>query len=480
MNPVRAGTASSAWPALAVLAAAAWWGGCNAPPVSRQDETARFQAEMRRRAASMAMPADRPLTIEDCERLALAGSLDLRLRRLALEMQDDQVRLAMTGALPKLSLAYDHVERSNDALVSFGQMTASFEDRRQQRLVVQGTIPLLDWGITYYAWRNAVDRRAQERLLYERAVQLLRRDVRVAHAQHAGAVRQERLARVALRAAEQVLRVAKNLEREAMAVPAETALVEAALAQAAMEVSLAEARVRETHLRLAQLMSLPPGADFVIHPELPPMPPLPSAGELRQYVENALVKRPELAAQDLQRHMALNTVRQAAADFLPRVDGLGSFNWSSASVAVNPSYFLTGFRVAHSLLSGGGTLWQYSLAKKAATAEEQRTLLVSLGVVYEVEMRALRLRQAHDIIGAARALEEARRRALDRIINLYREGLEDEAGAARALAELTTQATVLDRVQTDYLTAWYELEAAAMLLDSPPQTMPTTREASEP
>ena len=465
---------------VAVLMPAA---GCNAPAITRDSEAARFRAELQSRAESLNLDPQRALTVEECEALALAGSLDLRVRRLALEMQDDQVRLAMTGMLPKLSLAYDYAERSNEAAVRFGQMTASFEDRRQQRLVVQGTVPILDWGLAYYAYRNALDRRAQERLLLERAVQLLRRDVRVAYARHAGALRQEKLARVALRAAEQVLRVAKNLEREDMAVPAETALVEAALSQAAMEVSLAEARVQETHLQLAQLMSLPPGTIFRIHEDLPPLPPLPTAEELRMYVENALMRRPELGAQDLQRHVALNTVRQAAADFLPRVDGLGSFNWSNASVAVNPSYFLMGFRVAHSLLNGGATVWQYSLAKKAATVEEQRTLLVSLGIVYEVELRALHLRQAHDIIGSARALEEARRRALDRVINLYREGLEDEAGAARALAELTSQATVLDRVQTDYLTAWHELEAAALLFDGPPrisQTMPATQKASMP
>ena len=84
--------------------------------------------------------------------------------------------------------------------------------------------------------------------------------------------------------------------------------------------------------------------------------------------------------------------------------------------------------MTHSLLDGGATLWHYDLAVKQADVEKARTLLISLGVLYEVELRALRVQQAHEIIQAARALEASRREALNRIISLYKEGLEDEAG----------------------------------------------------
>ena len=68
-----------------------------------------------------------------------------------------------------------------------------------------------------------------------------------------------------------------------------------------------------------------------------------------------------------------------------------------------------------------------------------------------------------------------RREALARIITLYNEGLEDEAGAARSLADLSIQATALDQAQTACLAAWYQLEAAAL-----PEVSPTAQAATQP
>jgi len=133
-------------------------------------------------------------------------------------------------------------------------------------------------------------------------------------------------------------------------------------------------------------------------------------------------------------------------------------------------------------LDGGATLWRYEMAKKAATVEEERTLLASLGVLYEVQMRALRVRQTYETIGAAQTLEEARQKGLDRVVSLYKEGLEDEAGAARALADLTAQSTILDRTLTEYLVAWHELEAAVVgpTFENGAATQPTTRATTLP
>ena len=458
--------------------------GCNVPPVKRAEEVSRFREHLERQAGALRLGADEKLTMARCEAMALANSLELRVKELALKLQDERVKLALDSGLPKASLGYEESHRSNEAAVRFGEMTASFEDRDQQRLAVRAVAPALDFGTTYYSYKMAVDRRSQERLLLARSRQLLRRDVRVAYAMHAGAKRQEKLARLAYQAALQVQRVARSLERAEMTVGADTALVEASVAQAGLQVSLVSQRVEEAHLVLGQLMSLPPGVQFTIIEDLPPLPRAPTREEVVAMEETALMSRPELAVQDLERHVAGSAVRKELAAFFPQVDVVGSFNWSNASSVVNPSFFLYGFTVAHSLLDGGATLWRYEMAKKAATVEEERTVLASLGVLYEVQMRALRVRQTYETIGAAQMLEEARQKGLDRVVSLYKEGLEDEAGAARALADLTAQSTILDRTLTEYLVAWHELEAAVVGptfengAATQPATQPTTRAAT--
>lgn len=460
--------------------------GCNAPAVRRDAETLRFRAEMQRQIDKLELKPGVPLTMDQCEKYALQNSLDLRVRELTLKLQDDQVRLAFAGFLPKLSAEYDWLDRNNnpDIHVNFpgapaGGETFSFQNKRQESFVFNGMVPVLDWGIAYYSFQTAIDRRRQGQFLLERTKQVLRRDVKIAYARYAGAIRQERLAQVANQAAQQVLRVARNLEREDMTVHADTVLIEAAVAQTVLELSLAQRRVEEMRLTLSQFMSVPPTLQFTIINELPPVPPPPTAQQVAEYDDRALAVRPELAVQDIQRHISSNAVRRAAAEFFPRIDAIGSFNWSNASVLVNPAYFGYGFRVSSALLDGGATIFRFKLAKKSAEVEKASSTLLSLGILYDVELRAMRVRQAWETARAAEVYDRSRRLALKRTIDLYKEGMEDEATTAQAIQNLTIQATALDAAQTNYLVAWYELEAAALPASSP-TTRPTTHPSTRP
>jgi outer membrane protein TolC len=340
-------------------------------------------------------------------------------------------------------------------------------------------LPALDFGITYYSYRISQDRAHQQRLLVDRAEQLLRRDVRIAYARYAGTMRQEKLAAIAYQAAQQVLRVALSLERAQVTVPADTALVEAALAEANVELNRTRQKMHENRLKLAQFMSLPPGVEFTVIAEAPNLPLPPDAAQVASLADRALAVRPELAVQDLERHVSANGVRRAFAEFFPRIDLVGSFSWADTPGAVNPAFFTGGYQVAHSLLDGGATLVRYSMAKDTAQTENVRTLLLSLGVLYDVQLRALTVREDYEAIQAATKLEAARRAALKQILSMYLEGLEDEAGAARSLADLTIQSTVLDKAITDYQVAWYELEAAALPAVSPSATA-ATQPTSQP
>jgi outer membrane protein TolC len=457
------------------MAAMAAMAGCFPRAVRRGEETRRFQSYLRDQSRRLALDPNIPLSADRCEELAIAASLDLRVRCLNLSLQDEKVRLSLVSGLPQASAVYSDSTRGNRALANVGGMTTELQDRRQQAAAVAGVLPVLDWGLTYYSYQIAVDRKRQEQLLLTRAEQLLRRDVRVAYARHAGARRQERLASVAYQAAEQVLRVARSLEKEKMTVRADTALIEAALAEAGLQLSLARQSVAQTHLVLAQLMSLPPGVSFNIDEALPTLPRPPAEQSVAWFEAQALAHRPELGVQDIERAASASAVLRDAAAFFPRLDLTGSFNWSAQSGLVNPAFFLGGFQVSHALLDGGATVFQYELSRKTETLEKERTLLVSLGVLYEVQLLALRVQQAHETLLAADVLERSRRAGLARIISLYKEGLEDEAGAARALADLTIQSTALDVAQTNYVTAWHELEAAVL-----PEGSAISRAASQP
>jgi len=436
--------------------------GCKTLQVSRLDEAERFRRAVRDRAAALKIDPAVPLSMGRCVEIALANSLDQRVKELHLSLQDEQVRLAMTGWYPKASMTYTDTRRSNKALSSFGGLSVEMEDQHLRTFDVQAAIPALDWGSTYYAYASAKDRRLQESLLLDRSKQTLARDVRIAYSRLASFQRQERLVAVGVLAARELLRVSQSLEREGLGTRAETAAVEAGLAQAAYQWTAIRRGVEQARLALAHLLSLPPGVAFTIDVKLPPPRPLPPAAEIAKLEQSALDARPELYVQDRERRIAASAVREQFAQFFPKVDGLLSYNWSSLSTLVNPGFFRFGYAVTDSLLDQGKLWYRYQLNRKVEKVEEERALLLSLGILYEVDFRVLDLYTAYDTVVTRDAVVKSQQEALKQMVSLYLQGLETGTNTVRTLAEMYWARLQLDQVQTDYQAGWYALDTAAL------------------
>ncbi|MGD0089528.1 MAG: TolC family protein [Planctomycetota bacterium] len=448
---------------VAALLLVAATSGCNAPRVERQAETARFNAALEERCAGLALDPKQPVTLAQCESIALRNNLAYRVTLLQTQLQDDKVRLALAGILPQVSLEFDNSHRNNQPLVRGpGGQSFKFDDMSENRFNLRAVVPIFDFGATYFAYHIAKDRETQEKLAAVRARQQLLRDVRVAYAQHAAAVRQEKLAQVAVAAAQEVLKTTQSLQREGLGSSADTAFVEAALAQAGLEVLLAQRRIEESRLRLNTLLSLAPWTAYQVDTVLPPAAPLPAPERIAELEQSALRARPELWSQDLEQHLTANEVRRRISAFFPHIDGLSEFDWSSVSTQVNPAFGTLGFMVGQSLLDGTSGIWRYRLAKKQVNVEQERALLVALGVLFDVDLRVLQLRRADAAVLAMSKVAEAQETLLKEVTARYREGLENGANAARALAELRGAQRELDQARTDYLAAWYELNAASL------------------
>ena len=444
--------------ALALLVAA----GCRTGTPSRPEEIGRFVTAMDERVAALKLDPAVPLTVDRCVDIALANSLDYRVRQLRAALQDDRVRLALVQGLPKADVEFVTTHRSNRAWLVQGSVLTEVEDQNVHSVTVAGMVPLFDWGATYFAYRMADSRRAQERLMVERARQTLVRDVRIAYARLASIERQERLARLAVLAAEELRKVAQSLEREGLDSRAATAETEAQLAQAQAYVTNLRRGVEQARLGLAQAMSLPPGVGFTIDRTLPALPVLPDQPGLRQLEDSALRTRPELRVQDRERQVAANNVYEQLALMLPSVSGIANFTRTSQAGWIEPGFWHLGIQVADSLLNGTALLWQYNQARKTVTVEEEHSLLVSLGILYEVDLEALALYGAHDAVVTQQAVVHARVEAVRQVVTRYLQGLEVGSDTIRSLASLYLARLQLDQAQTDYLVAWYQLDAAAL------------------
>jgi len=129
---------------------------------------------------------------------------------------------------------------------------------------------------------------------------------------------------------------------------------------------------------------------------------------------------------------------------------------------VNPTFATAGFVVGQTLLDSTSSIWRYDAAKKQTRVEEERALLVAMGVLFDVDFRVLQLLRAQASVLATSKVAAAQETLLKAVTARYRENLESGANAARALAELRNAQRELDQARTDYLVAWYELNAAAL------------------
>jgi outer membrane protein TolC len=437
--------------------------------VNRLEEVARYNATIDTRVKALDLDPLRPLSLEDCEAIALKNNLQYRVTLLETRLQDEQVRKAFSGYLPTMRAQFSKTRRNNDPLIEGGAgATFTFEDIEIDAFSIKALIPILDFGTTYYAHQIAKDRRMQERIAAVRARQHLLRDVRVAFAGYAAALRQERLARTAVEAARNALKVAQSLEREGFAARSDTAFVEASLAQAEFAHTTTRHNMLDTRALLCRAISVPIRKPFTIVDTLPQLPRMPTMAEVPGIEQSALKARPELWVQDLSRHMAANNVRKSIAAFLPRVDGITNFDWSSNSFMVNPAFISFGFTVSQSLLEGTSRIWNHKEAKKRVDVEKERALLMAMGVVLEVDYRLLRLLRAHETIASGEKVVASQKELLKVVESRHRENLETGANLSRALAELRRAEREFDRIRTNYLVAWYELEAAAL----PGETVP--------
>jgi outer membrane protein TolC len=465
----------------ALVALACLCGGCGAPRVERAAEIERFRAESQARVAVLAADPAKPLTLADCEALAVKNNLAYRTRLLEARLTDEQVRLAMTGWLPRAELQCMRTARDNDPLVQVGGGPATaFEDQRVSRFGLHVLIPIFDFGTTYFAYQMAQDQRAQAQLAVMRARQTLLRETRVRYTRYAAELRQTELWQTAVKAALELLKVAQSMEREGLGAPADTAQVEALLAQAGRQLLLAQADAQEKRLLLLQTLSLPARTDFHIDQTLPALPPLPNLLQLAQLEDHALRARPELHVQDLARHIAATNVRREISGFFPRLDGIANFDWSSLSQQVNPAYVTYGLSVAHSLLESGSRFFRFRQARKNETVERERALLLAQAVLYEVDLNALQLARAHSDMLASQKVVSAQEVVLKQIESRFREGLETGAEAARAVAAVHAAMLDLDRARTDYLAAWHELQAAALPDEAPPGEAAPAQGPAEP
>jgi len=388
--------------------------------------------------ASMApSPAGR-LTLERAVSEALVASPELSQMQQRIHAADEQVRQAESGFYPRLIVTEDFNLTNNPVFALMDiinqrrlTVTTDFNHPGQQQNFstrMQGEWSLFEGGSTWYNRKAAVNqRRSVEADLLAARNQLVAK-VSETYYRWLQALGFIAVAEKALESAQTDERLGEARQQAQMALPSEVARLKARRAE--MQGNLVNAKTSSRRLQagLERLMARPIGAAEIPEPGL-----TAAAGEASQGIENtttlvqqALDKRPEMAAVRALIVAARERVRASRGGLLPHVGTNASYQLDSERLDGAAESWLVAVQATWALFEGGLTTAKINEAQARLKEMEAHGKQVALDIALEVHQAALAVQEAAEKIHVAaerkqwseQALKEVRRQYQDQVVTV--------------------------------------------------------------
>lgn len=439
---------------LSVLLLLALASGCTRfdPARARRDHTASFSSNL---SARVDAELARPLSLDDCVRIALSNNYAVRKADLDRELYRIGKNVAFTAFLPTVSASAGYQSYDKDVPQQHERRFGSADLTAGMPVFMPSTWFLYAAARHGYAAAGVAARYVRQTIVLQTSVNYYNVLVQL---DTIAALESQ------LEAARQTADRVGGLADEGLAARWEGD--QARFAAELRESELHQARRRLAVLRadLLQGLGLPPGAPFELSGDTGESR-LPG-GSLEDLVLQALEIHPELAIADRQVVIQDHQVRQAFCDFLPTISLFSTATWTGNDLAAHAENWVSGFQGAWTLFDGLANVARYKAAKverrQTRLARENTFLSVMVGVVAaDAAVRdaaeTARVRQrAYDVAAAKWADYDAK----------AREGLIPLSDAldARAAMDLAQVARIRSRFQERIAIAQLELAMGLTLL----------------
>jgi outer membrane protein TolC len=285
-------------------------------------------------------PLHGPLTLNEAFARALKYNLDARVKMMQEMLAQDDLDLSRLDMLPTVlaSAGYrtrDQVDASSSTSIITGRQslepsTSSDLNRRTADLTLSWNI--LDFGVSYFAARQAGNRQLIAQEERRKVVQQMIQDVRRSFWRAASAQRLSGRVREAVRAAEAALPAARKVESEALRSPVDSLRYQKLLLDLLRQLEVIERDLSSAKTELAALINLPPGQRFTIA--------VPSTAHLgvgsapmhvRDMEEVALILNPDVRSMSYQGRISIDESRKQLLKLLPGISATYNPNYDSNS-----------------------------------------------------------------------------------------------------------------------------------------------------
>ncbi|MEI8395454.1 MAG: TolC family protein [Rhodospirillaceae bacterium] len=382
-------------------------------------------------------PVAAPITLEEAMARAVKFNLDHQAEMLNQVVSQKQLNLASYDMLPKLVSTAGYTSRSNDASSSSESVlthSQSLEpsistERKMWSAQAAATWNILDFGVSYIRARQSADHALMADEQRRKVVHNIIQDVRTTYWRAVAAERLLGRIDPLLRRTEAALGDAETIERRSIRAPLEELQYQRNLLATLERLRALRRELVGAKIQLAALMNLKPGTEFhVVSPDEAAEAKIPRlATSPDDLVDVALYNRPELIQASYESRISGAETRRILLEMLPGVSITGGGNYDSNKFSTNHMWASYGFNVAWNLLTVISTPARLDLADADQKLKEVKHAALSMAVMAQVNVAALRLQQATEEYVTARQQANVERRIFEQQYN---------AGRARQIGNL--------------------------------------------
>lgn len=346
-------------------------------------------------------PLRGPLTLDDALARSILYNLDNRVALLEEATQQSQLDLLKYEMWPRLTANAGYFARNKD-LISSSYSTATdtiSEDETistdKRRWVGDLTLSwnVLDFGTSYYQSKQQADKVLIARERKRRAINNIYQEVTAAYWDAVTAQRLLPRLEAVLRDARASLDTARSLEKSREMPLADALRYQRELLDLVRQLESVTDEMQIAKMKLAKLMGLPVGADYVLaRVKMNWMPTIGNNVEELEII--ALTNRPEVQEERYNVRIAQIETRRALVKFLPSFNPFALGAYDSNSYLKYNSWAEAGFRAGFQLINLVSLPSARKLADDQVELAKQKRLAVSMAIVAQVHVSLQQLSKA--------------------------------------------------------------------------------------
>lgn len=419
--------------------------------------------------ASSELPS--PLTAERAIEEALRASPELEQIRQRILAATEQVRQAESAFYPRFVVAEDFNITNNPVYALMNVInqkrfdtSINFNNPGTQQdfgTYLRGEMSLFEGGSHWYQRKAALSQRRSLGAELQTARNQLALKVTEVYYQWLQARCYIGVAEQALEAARVDEKLGEARLKAEAALPSELLRLKARRAEAQGNLVNAHSSASKLQAALERLLVRP------IQPGEIPEPPVDAAAYLvampekveREYIEEALRKRPEMAAVQAMIEAAEARLKASQSGLLPRIGSNVWYGWNSETLRKLSDSWMLAVQATWPLFEGGVTAARIEEARSRLREVKARSEQVALDIALEVHQATLAVQEAAEKIRVAEERRLWAKKALDETRQIY-------AKQAATVDSLLQAEVSWNQAEVAYTAALYEGKIAQASLRS--------------